>query len=159
MERCSETLRPPGRNFMREMLQVRQFMTTPVTSLSSTARLLEAGLLLRAGRIRHIPIIDEGQLVGILSDRDIQRCTPSMLTRVAAEEYNAIFENTPISRVMTREPQHVSPDTPLQTAAELLRAHKLGCLLVVEDGNVVGIITKDDMLAALVKLLDEVPAK
>lgn len=159
MERCSETLRPPGRNFMREMLQVRQFMTTPVTSLSSTARLLEAGLLLRAGRIRHIPIIDDGQLVGILSDRDIQRCTPSMLTRVAAEEYNAIFENTPISRVMTREPQHVSPDTPLQTAAELLRAHKLGCLLVVEDGNVVGIITKDDMLAALVKLLDEVPAK
>jgi len=134
-------------------------MTAPVTSLPSTARLLEAGLLLRSGRIRHIPIIDDGQLVGILSDRDIQRCTPSMLTRVSAEEYNAIFENTPVSRVMTREPQHVSPDTPLHTVAELLRAHKLGCLPVVENGKVVGIITKDDMLAALVRLLDEVPAK
>jgi acetoin utilization protein AcuB len=144
---------------MNNRVLVRQFMTAPVTSLPPTAPLLEAGLLLRAGRIRHIPIIDQGQLVGILSDRDIQRCTPSMLTRVSADEYNAIFENTPVSRVMTREPQHVSPDTPLLTVAELLRAHKVGCLPVVENGQVVGIITKDDMLAALVRLLEEVPAK
>lgn len=140
---------------MGQIPAVRQFMTSPVTSLPSSARLLEAGLLLRAGRIRHIPIIDDGQLVGILSDRDIQRCTPSMLARVTADEYNAIFENTLVGRVMTRDPQHVSPDTPLDAAAAQLRAQKLGCLLVVENGQVVGIITKDDMLAALVRLLKE----
>jgi CBS domain-containing protein len=144
---------------MRETPLVRQFMTAPVTSLPSTASLLEAGLLLRAGRIRHIPIIDEGQLVGILSDRDIQRCAPSMLSRVSADEYNAIFENTLISRVMTRDPQHVSPDTPLHAVAATLRTHKLGCMLVVENGKVIGIITKDDMLAALVRLLDENPCE
>jgi CBS domain-containing protein len=144
---------------MREIPLVRQFMTAPVTSLPSTASLLEAGLLLRAGRIRHIPIIDDGQLVGILSDRDIQRCAPSMLSRVSADEYNAIFENTLIARVMTRDPQHVSPDTPLRTVAATLRTHKLGCMLVVENGLVVGIITKDDMLAALVRLLDENPSE
>ena len=144
---------------MREVPAVRQFMTSPVTSLPSTARLLEAGLLLRAGRIRHIPIIDEGQLVGILSDRDIQRCTPSMLTRVTADEYNAIFENTVVARVMTRDPQHISPDESLIAAASQLRSQKLGCLPVVENGRVVGIITKDDMLAALVQLLSGSPVK
>lgn len=144
---------------MREDPVVREFMTSPVTSLPSSARLLEAGLLLRAGRIRHIPVIDDGKLVGILSDRDIQRCTPSMLTRVTADEYNAIFENTLVARVMTRDPQHISPDEPLVAAAALLRSQKLGCLPVVENGQVVGIITKDDMLAALVRLLGESPSK
>jgi CBS domain-containing protein len=138
---------------------VREFMASPVTSLPSSARLLDAGLLLRAGRIRHIPIIDDGRLVGILSDRDIQRCTPSMLTRVSAEEYNAIFEDTPVAKVMTRDPQHISPDAPLHAAAALLHSDKLGCLPVVENGQVVGIITKDDMLGALMRLLDDVPAK
>jgi acetoin utilization protein AcuB len=144
---------------MREIPLVRQFMASPVTSLPSSARLLEAGLLLRAGRIRHVPIIDDGKLVGILSDRDIQRCAPSMLTRVSADEYNAIFEETLVARVMTRDPQHISPDAPLHVAAELLRARKLGCLPVVENGEVIGIITKDDMLGALVRLLEDAPAK
>lgn len=144
---------------MSEVRSVRQFMASPVTSLPSSARLLDAGLLLRAGRIRHIPIIDDGHLVGILSDRDIQRCTPSMLTRVSAEEYNAIFEDTPVSKVMTRDPQHISPDAPLHAAAALLHSEKLGCLPVVENGQVVGIITKDDMLGALMRLLGDAPAK
>jgi CBS domain-containing protein len=144
---------------MGEVRLVRQFMASPVTSLPSTARLLDAGLLLRAGRIRHIPIIDDGQLVGILSDRDIQRCTPSMLTRVSAEEYNAIFEDTPVEKVMTRAPQHISPDEPLHAAAALLQSQKLGCLPVVENGKVVGIITKDDMLGALIGLLGDATAK
>jgi acetoin utilization protein AcuB len=144
---------------MSETRSVRQFMASPVTSLPSSARLLDAGLLLRAGRIRHIPIIDDGQLIGILSDRDIQRCTPSMLTRVSAEEYNAIFEDTPVWKVMTRDPQYISPDASLHTAAALLHSDKLGCLPVVENGQVIGIITKDDMLSALMGFLDEAPAK
>lgn len=144
---------------MRDVPSVRKFMASPVTSLPSGARLLDAGLLLRAGRIRHIPIIDDGKLVGILSDRDIQRCTPSMLTRVSAEEYNSIFEDTPVAKVMTRDPQHISPDATLHEAAALLHEGKLGCLPVVENGEVVGIITKDDMLSALMSLLDDGAAK
>jgi CBS domain-containing protein len=144
---------------MRDVPSVRKFMASPVTSLPSNARLLDAGLLLRAGRIRHIPIIDDGKLVGILSDRDIQRCTPSMLARVSAEEYNSIFEDTPVAKVMTRDPQHISPDASLREAAALLHEGKLGCLPVVENGEVVGIITKDDMLSALMSLLDDGTAK
>jgi acetoin utilization protein AcuB len=82
-----------------------------------------------------------------------------MLTRVTAEEYNTIFEDTPVARVMTRDPQHVSPDAPLHVAAALLRASKLGCLPVVENGQVIGIVTKDDMLGALVRFLGDAPPK
>jgi len=95
--------------------------------------------------------------VGILTDRDIQRCAPSLLARVSAEEYNAIFEETPISRVMTRGPIQISPDARLGDAAALLREKKLGCLPVVEKGKLVGIITKADMLSALIKMLETVP--
>ncbi len=136
---------------------VREFMTSPVSSLPSTAPLLDAALLLRSTHIRHIPIVDGEILVGILSDRDVQRCTPSRLSRVSAEEYNSIFQTTQVGSVMTREPQTVSPGTPLHEAVTLLRTGKLGCLPVVEDGKLVGIITKDDMLAALLQLLNGSP--
>ncbi len=136
---------------------VRTFMTAQVQTLSSKDRLLEAALLLRSSHIRHIPIVDESEIVGILSDRDIQRCAPSMLARVSAEEYNAVFEETLINRVMTREPLRISADAPLNEAVALLREKKLGCLPVVENGKLVGIITKADMLTALLRMLETSP--
>ena len=142
---------------MRDEVFVRTFMTVKVQSLSSNDRLLDAALLMRSSHFRHIPIVDDGELVGILTDRDIQRCAPSLLARVSAEEYNAVFEETPISRVMTRGPVQISPDARLGDAAALLREKKLGCLPVVEKGKLVGIITKADMLSALIKMLETVP--
>lgn len=142
---------------MRDEVLVRNFMTAKVQSLSSNDRLLEAALLMRSSHFRHIPIVDDGKLVGIITDRDIQRCAPSLLARVSAEEYNAIFEETTISRVMTREPLQTSPDARLSDAVALLRQEKLGCLPVVEKGKLVGIITKADMLSALLKMLETAP--
>jgi acetoin utilization protein AcuB len=143
-----------GEHFMRDEPLVSTFMTAKVQSLSPDDRLLEAALLMRSSHFRHIPIVEDGQLVGILTDRDIQRCTPSLLARVSPEEYNAIFEETEISRVMTREPLKISPDAPLVEAVTLLREKKLGCLPVVENGKLVGIITKADMLSALLRILE-----
>jgi acetoin utilization protein AcuB len=71
---------------MPDEVLVRTFMTVKVQSLSSDDRLLEAALLMRSSHFRHIPIVDDGVLVGILTDRDIQRCAPSLLARVSAEE-------------------------------------------------------------------------
>jgi CBS domain-containing protein len=78
--------------------------------------------------------------------------------KISPEEYNSIFENTPLARVMTRNPVSVSPDTSIRTAAQILQERKLGCLPVVEDGRLVGIITVTDMLGVLVQLLTDVPA-
>jgi len=97
--------------------------------------------------------VNGDRVVGLISDRDVHRFAPSLLAKITPEEYNAIFENTPLERVMTRDPVTVTPDTPLHEAVEMMRQKRLGCLPVVEDGRLVGIITKADLLQILHGLL------
>ncbi len=136
-----------------EPRRVRDVMSSPVTTVPHTARLLEAVLALRSAKLRHLPIVDGDKVAGVISDRDVQRYAPSLLAEITPEEYNAIFENTPLERVMTRNPVAVSPDATVREAAEVMHEGKLGCLPVVEDGHLVGIITKADMLRILCGLL------
>jgi acetoin utilization protein AcuB len=134
---------------------VRDFMTAPAASLPLDSRLLDAALTLRRTGFRHLPIVDGETLVGIITDRDVHRFAPSLLSRITPEEYNAIFEDTKLERVMTRDPVTVAPDTPLLEAAALLHDRKLGCLPVVEGGKLAGIITVTDMLAVLQHMLSD----
>jgi CBS domain-containing protein len=133
---------------------VRDFMSSPAVTMPVTARLLDAAMTLRSSSIRHLLIVDGNRVVGIISDRDIQRCAPSRLVPITEEKYNSIFENTPLTRVMTREPQSISPDTLLADAVAILQEGKFGCLPVVENGNLVGIITRHDLMAALLHVLN-----
>ncbi|HYX70870.1 MAG TPA: CBS domain-containing protein [Terriglobales bacterium] len=135
-------------------MQVRDYMTTKVTTLSDDARLLDAALLIRRTGKRHVPIVDgEGKVVGIISDRDVSRMAPSMLAKMTPEEYNAVFESTPITVAMTRNPIVVSPETPIKEAVAILYSKKIGALLAVESGKLVGILTVSDMLGLLNELL------
>ena len=138
---------------MLDEYRVRDFMTSPATILSQDARLLEAAILLRSTGIRHLPVVDGERLVGIVTDRDIQRCAPSLLVGTTQEEYNAVFQDTPLSQVMMREPLFVSPETLLSQAAALLVEYKYGCLPVVEEGRVVGMLTVIDMLTVFRRIL------
>lgn len=134
---------------------VRNYMTTSVTTLQQEATLLDAALLIRQTGKRHVPIVDgENRLVGIISDRDVARMAPSMLGNITPEEYNHIFETTPITRAMTRTVLSVAPDTRIEEAVTLLHAKKIGALPVLEDGRVVGILTTTDMLGLLHQLLE-----
>lgn len=145
---CAATAAPMSKEYL-----VRDFMTSPVRSLPVDARLLDAALILRSTGFRHLPIVDGERLVGIITDRDVHRFSPSLLGKITQEEYNAIFENTPLERVMTRNPLTVAPTTPLREAASILYEKKLGCLPVVEDGRLVGILTVTDMLGVLLRFL------
>ena len=138
---------------MAEEYLVRDYMTSPVTTVSHEARLLDAALTLRRTGFRHLAIVDGERLVGVITDRDISRFAPSLLTNISQEEYNAIFENTPLARVMTRNPLSVNPATPMRDAVKTLHNRKLGCLPVVEGERLVGIITVSDMLAFLYRLM------
>jgi acetoin utilization protein AcuB len=138
---------------MKEEYLVRDCMTAPANSLPKDACLLDAVLAFRRTGFRHLPIVDEGRIVGIISERDIQRVSPSLLSNVGQEEYNSIFEKTRLKDVMTRDPLTVTPDTPLRDAAILLNEQKVGCLPVAVNGTLVGIITVIDMLHALILVL------
>jgi acetoin utilization protein AcuB len=129
-------------------------MTTSVTTLPDDARLLDAALLIRRTGKRHVPILTaEGKVVGIISDRDVSRLAPSMLAQMTPDDYNRVFEATPITRAMTKNPLMVSPDAPVAEAVALLYTKRIGALLAVEDGKLVGILTVSDMLGLLNELL------
>lgn len=138
---------------MGQTFLVREVMTDSVTTVSSSARLLDAVLVLRRTGFRHLPIVDGEQLVGIITDRDVQRLAPSLLENITPEQYNSIFEETPLERVMTKNPITVAPGTPVAKAVAILYEKKLGCLPVVENGRLVGILTVTDLLRVLHGLL------
>jgi len=132
---------------------VREVMTSPVISAEPSTLLLDAALLLRASAIRHLPILEGAELVGILSERDIQRCAPSRLIPITEDSYNAVFADTTVERIMTREPKFVSSSTSLLGAMAVMQQGRYGCLPVVDDGELVGILTRSDIMDALQRLL------
>ncbi|MBZ5567873.1 MAG: CBS domain-containing protein [Acidobacteriia bacterium] len=135
---------------------VRDYMTTQVSSLRDDLHLLEAALLIRRSGKRHVPVIDaEGTVVGIVTDRDVAQMAPSLLGHITPEEYNAVFEMTPITRAMTANPITVTPQTTMREVVSLLYTKKIGALPVVESGKLVGIVTRSDALALLNELLAE----
>jgi len=129
-------------------------MTTSVTTLTEEASLLDAALMIRRTGKRHVPILNkEGKPVGIISDRDVSRMAPSILSDITPEEYNSVFESTPITKAMTKNPITLTPENSIREAVSILYTKKIGALLVVDKGKLVGILTVNDMLGLLNKLL------
>ena len=126
-------------------LRVRDYMTSSLQTLNPDDRLIDAELLVRRSGVRHLPVVKDGNLIGLVTDRDVRRYAPSILDSTP-DEYNKIFEQTVISTVMTKQVQTIRPDAPLAEAAEMLYAQHRGCLPVMEDGQLVGIITRRDLL-------------
>jgi CBS domain-containing protein len=138
---------------MGQELTVRDVMMSPANTLPHDSSLLMAVIAMRRDGIRHLPIVDGQKLVGVLSERDVLRCAPSMLAPMNQDEYNALFENTPVTKVMHRTPLTVTPDMPLRDALGVMLENKLGCLPVVEADAVVGILTRSDLLGLLQRQL------
>ncbi len=114
---------------------------------------MEAVQLMRLRHIRRVPIVAAGKLVGLLTEGDLKRAEPSTLSSTQ-EEFAAVMEGTQINRIMIENLVTTSPDTPLLEAAHTLWSNKYGALPVLEDGKLVGILTDNDLLGALVKLLE-----
>jgi CBS domain-containing protein len=128
-------------------------MTHPPATVEPSTLLLDAALMMRASALRHLPVVENGRLVGLLTDRDIQRCAPSRLVPISEEGYNAVFADTNVHRVMTRDPLSVAPDSSLLAAIELMQQTRYGCLPVVEKDQLVGILTRSDLVDVLQRLL------
>ena len=134
---------------------VRDIMTTDFTTLREDEVLLDATFIFARASFRHVPILNGKQLVGIVTERDLKHYTPSILSGIPPEEYNRLMEATPLSMIMTRNLVTIEPGKTVYEAAQLLYDHRIGCLPVVEDGELKGIITTTDMLNLLLRLLRE----
>ena len=134
---------------------VRDYMTTELVTVQETDTLLDATMFFVRSTFRHLPVVRGRQLVGVITERDVKQYAPSVLSGISAEDYNSIMETTPISRVMARTPITVGPEQSVLEAAKLLYAKRLGCLPVVQDSELVGIITTTDMLKVLAQILEK----
>lgn len=122
------------------MRLVCEAMTRELITLKETQNLALADELLRLHRIRHLPVVREGKLVGLITHRDLLR---------AAAERRGDPSHRPIwaADIMVREVRTVRPDTPLRDAIGLMLDNKFGCLPVVgEDGALVGLLTEADLV-------------
>ena len=137
------------------MRTVEERMTRRVVTVTENASLREALALLQRHRIRHIPVVEGEMIVGILTDRDVKRATPSLLSGVSQEDYDRVLAQTHVSQVMTRNPFSVTPSTSLKDATKLLADRKYGALPVVEGDRLVGILTNTDLLRAFYESLED----
>ncbi len=139
---------------MTQARRVRDYMTRDPITVHEEDLLREAVETVMIRRIRHLPVLDErGRLVGIVTDRDIRRTLPSPLSAAAPEEYEALLETTPVSRIMSKNAITVEADTPVAGAVETLLEKKIDGLPVLENGVLVGIFTVRDALRAYLELL------
>jgi acetoin utilization protein AcuB len=139
---------------MADRVRVRDFMTKDPVTLRQDDLLRQAVEVVMVRRIRHIPVLDEqGSLVGIVTDRDVQGTLPSPLSAAAPEEYEALLETTPLARIMTRNVITVGADDLAAEAVETLLADRIDGLPVLEEGRLVGIFTVRDALRAYLEIL------
>ncbi len=124
-------------------------MTRDVVSIELTSRLGAALQLLREHDIRHLPVVEEGSLRGILSDRDIRTYRPP--DALVEDNVVASIEllDTPLWRVMTDEVLTAGPEESIDRALDLFVDRRVGAICVVEDGLLVGIVSYIDALRAL----------
>ena len=131
------------------MLRVRDAMTREVATLGPQASAAEALALCRERGIRHLPVVDGGRLVGLVSDRDLRDVSPP---RGSADAENTLGW-VRLADIMTRGIETASPLDTIEHAAHRMHAGRIGCLPVVADGELAGIVTSSDMMRTLTDLV------
>lgn len=118
-------------------MQVMSWMSAPVHTVTPPTEVREAAALMRQNRIRHLPVMEGDRVVGVVTDRDVRGADPAAR----------------VSTIMSRPVVVVSPRTAIDKAARLLFERRIGCLPVIEDGKLVGILTQTDAVTALVDVV------
>lgn len=139
------------------MLTVRDIMTKELVTLKDTDSVSDARRIMGEEHIRHLPIINEaGDLVGILSQRDVLAAMVSVLADMDQSAIDTMEAAIPIRELMTTAMTTMQEDTWLRDAGLTLLELKLGCLPVLSNGRLVGILTETDFIKLAIHLLDKV---
>jgi len=125
---------------------VREIMMGSPVTLKPEDTLDLANDVISLGRIRHIPIVDDGRLVGIITERDLIGAAANHIFGLKQKNKSALLKSVLIKEVMKKRVVAAAPDTPIKDVAHLTAEKKLGCVPVVSAGTVVGLVTTTDIL-------------
>ena len=132
-------------------MKIRDLMTAKPITVDLDTPVLEARQIMLGKRIRHLLVTDGPKLAGMVTDRDIRLNLPSPATSLSVWEINYLLARLTVESVMTKALVTVSPGWDPRGAAVLMLDHRIGALPVVDNGELVGIITETDLLRAFVK--------
>jgi acetoin utilization protein AcuB len=132
---------------------VRELMTGAVITAPPWMPILEARNLMVKERIRHLPVrAPGGELLGMITDRDIRLNLPSQATSLSVWEINHLLAKLTVDEVMTQVVITVGPDIPAREAARLMIERQIGAMPVVDGRCLVGIVTETDLLRAFIRI-------
>ncbi len=132
--------------FVSEWMTRKVFIVKPDDSIS------EVVMIIKEKDVKHVPVAEHGRLKGIVSDRDIKDYCPSKATSLDMYELHYLLAKTKVREVMKTRVYTTSPDVPIEEAAMLLYDKNIGCLPVVDDGRLAGIISDRDIFRAMVDI-------
>lgn len=138
----SESLKAPVKSILHPKL----------VTVSADERLDTVDDIMALGHVRHLPVVKAGELVGIVSHRDLLRASLSSISNVGLGEKRAFLTSIKLHEVMTRDVITITPETSIQEAAEIMADERIGCLPVVDDNRLMGMITETDLLHYIAEL-------
>ena len=127
-------------------MTVKEVMVKEVATLDVNDELSLANDIMRLGRIRHLPVVDGSRLVGLVSERDLFRSSLAHALGYGGSASRNLMKALRIKDIMVREVATISPEAKLFDAVKLMIDEKIGCLPVVEDDRLVGLITETDIM-------------
>ncbi len=132
---------------------VKDWMSKDPVTINEDTSMMKAIHLMKQNRFRRLPVLAEGRLVGIVSDRDLKEASPSKATTLDVHELYYLLAELQVKDIMTRDPVTVTPDDTVEHAAQLMLENTISGLPVVDDqGKVVGILTQSDVFRAFMAI-------
>jgi CBS domain-containing protein len=128
---------------------VKEWMTKAPLTIEPQTPVVQAQMLMKERKIRRLPVVQKGNLLGIVSMGDLREAGPSRATTLSIWELNYLWAQLTVERIMTRRVITVSPEATIADAARLMMEHKISGLPVVDGQNLVGIITESDIFRVL----------
>lgn len=128
-------------------------MTKEVITVTPDKPIMEARSIMDKHDIRRLPVVEEGELVGIVTEGDIQESGPSDATSLDVWELNYILSKTTVEEIMTKKVHTITPEDTLEKAASIMRKNKVAGLPIMKNGKFAGIITESDILDTLIELM------
>lgn len=137
-------------------LLVKDWMNTVVISVTPKSPMLQAHRTMRENRIRRMPVVKKGKVVGIITRSDVRQAEPSDATSLNVWEVNYLLARLKVKDIMTKNVLTIGPEESIKTAASLMHDKQIGALPVVnKDGTLVGILTESDIFRILISWFNE----
>ncbi len=138
---------------MEVKMFVGERMSHPVISVTPDVPIHDALVMFKKEHIRRAPVMKDGKLVGIVSERDLLNASPSPVTSLSVWEMNYLMSKVTVKQVMSKKVKTIDIDTPIEEAARIMADSKFGGMPVVRSGQVVGMITETDLFKTFLELM------